>query len=58
MEMYGIDNVRGGSYTKIKLDDYQLRALELELRTAKDLCFRCGKPGHFALECLLVFKNI
>lgn len=51
MERYGIANVRGGSYTKINLDDYQLKALELELKTANDLCFKCCKPGHFAFEC-------
>jgi predicted GIY-YIG superfamily endonuclease len=51
MEIYGIENVRGGSYTKINLDDYQLKALEVELRTANDLCFICGKHGHFASKC-------
>jgi predicted GIY-YIG superfamily endonuclease len=51
MERYGIENVRGGSYTKINLDDYQLKALENEFRTANNLCFKCGKPGHFVSEC-------
>ncbi len=51
MERYGIENVRGGSYTKINLNDYQLRALEIEFRTANDLCFKCGITGHFASEC-------
>ena len=51
MEKYGIENVRGGSYTKINLDNYQLKALDLEFKTANDLCFKCGKTGHFIFQC-------
>lgn len=51
MDKFGIENVRGGSYTKIHLDDCQLRALEMELKTANNLCFKCGKSGHFASVC-------
>lgn len=51
MDKKGIDNVRGGSYTKLILDEYQIKTLELELKTANNLCFKCGKPGHFSNEC-------
>lgn len=51
MDKFGIKNVRGGSYTKIHLDNYQLTTLELELKTANDLCFKCGKSGHLNSEC-------
>ena len=51
MERYGIENVRGCSYSNIELNDYQLRVLEIEFRTLNDLCFKCGKSGHFASEC-------
>jgi hypothetical protein len=51
MDKYGIDNVRGGSYTKINLEEYQIKALKLELCTANNLCFKCGKLGHFASRC-------
>jgi len=54
MDKYGIDNVRGGSYTKINLDEYQIKALKLELCTANNLCFKCGKFGHFASQCMIM----
>ena len=54
MDKFGIDNVRGGSYSNIELNDYQLKVLEIEFRTANDLCFKCGNPGHLSFQC----KNI
>lgn len=51
MKKYGIDKVRGGTYTQLELPEYSLLALERELCTASDLCFRCHRPGHFASQC-------
>ena len=51
MQKYGIDNVRGGSYTAMILPGYQLQSLEIELRTAEDRCFRCNQKGHMAKDC-------
>jgi hypothetical protein len=51
MDKFGIDNVRGGSYTKIKLDDEEIKLIKKELMTANDLCFKCGSKGHFLSNC-------
>ena len=51
MDLYGINNVRGGSYTSIELPDYQIKALQMELCTSKNKCFNCLGIGHFADQC-------
>ena len=56
MKKYGIDNVRGGSYTQIDLSDYIL-TLEKELCNASNLCFRCNRPGHFIQDCYAFTKS-
>jgi cellular nucleic acid-binding protein len=51
MQEYGIQNVRGGSYTSIELPEYQLMALTKEFSSCANLCFRCNRPGHFVSKC-------
>ena len=51
MSQYGIENVRGGSYVRMSLTQSQLDCLHLELRSASNLCFKCGASGHFVREC-------
>lgn len=51
MNIYGIDNVRGGSYTGIRLDPDEYNFIQKELCTANDVCFKCHKSGHFAKHC-------
>lgn len=51
MNKYGVENVRGGSYSTIKLKYYQQESLEKELKTVNDKCYNCGKDDHYANEC-------
>jgi predicted GIY-YIG superfamily endonuclease len=51
MLKYGIDSVRGGTYSKINLSNDEKHFIKRELYTAMDLCFKCGSYGHFISEC-------
>jgi len=58
MAKYGIDNVRGGSYTKINLDDEQKELLQREIDGANDVCYNCGKKNHFIKDCSINKKYL
>ena len=51
MMLHGIDNVRGGSYTKIKLEDWQIKSLEREFKSALDCCYKCNGKNHWEKNC-------
>jgi hypothetical protein len=51
MMKYGIDNVRGGSYTMVELLDWQLKSLRQEFKSANDQCFICESASHFSAQC-------
>lgn len=58
MNIYGIDNVRGGSYCKRVLTPSEKQIIENELRGARDQCFRCGSNEHFVNECPNLKPNL
>ena len=51
MDKYGIDNVRGGSFVSMKLEQSEIDLLTKMSNGTNDNCFKCGKPGHFAKYC-------
>ena len=51
MAMYGIDNVRGGSYNQEELNGETIKFLRNELRTSNNECYKCGSTSHFVSEC-------
>ncbi len=57
MDKYGIDNVRGGSYTAVKLDVSTKNQLIKISNSTNNRCFKCGELGHFAKECCYSSKK-
>jgi predicted GIY-YIG superfamily endonuclease len=51
MARYGIACVRGGTYSQVVLQDWQLKALEAEIKHTNDTCLQCGAHGHYAKDC-------
>lgn len=51
MQKYGIENVRGGSFSQIKLDKDTIKHINKMLRGAGDVCFKCGKADHWVADC-------
>lgn len=54
----GINNVRGGTYCKIKLDNDEIELLKKEINGANDCCYICGSNQHFATNCDNNYDNI
>ncbi len=51
MKEYGIENVRGASYSNPVLTAIQIAGIENEMVALRDLCFVCEAPGHYASQC-------
>lgn len=51
MEYYGIYNVRGGSYSRIKLTVQDIENINKKMMTAYNSCYNCGYSGHVSVRC-------
>lgn len=51
MKNHGIENVRGGNYSKVKLDSVTIDFLQNEIIGNSDRCYKCGKDDHFIDKC-------
>lgn len=52
MALWGVDNVRGGSFCRFELTDEDRTTINKMIRGSLDCCFRCGSMEHFAHECM------
>jgi len=53
MNLFGINNVRGGSYCSIELSETDKICLNKELYNVNSRCFICGSDKHWAFGCPL-----
>lgn len=51
MAKHGINNVRGGAYVSVELDEVQQESVTREIWASSDCCTTCGRKGHFAAGC-------
>jgi hypothetical protein len=51
MEKYGINNVRGGSFCEIKLNEQNIMVIKKMINSSTDKCYICGNNNHFAKDC-------
>jgi hypothetical protein len=58
MSRFGIDNVRGGSYSKVNLSPEDKKLIIKEIRGAFNLCFKCGSRDHWSTRCNITSNNI
>jgi hypothetical protein len=56
MSLYGIDNVRGGSFCNVFLSVDVKAIIQRMIRGSLNKCFKCGKEGHFSNNCKLKYK--
>ena len=57
MAKFGVENVRGGSFSQIVLSPEEKKVIEKMIIGAENRCFKCGSSGHFSNKCNYVVKK-
>ena len=57
MAKYGIDNVRGGPWCKLTLEQSEKTFIQQLLSGENDACFNCGAADHFVNDCPMKYKS-
>lgn len=58
MSIFGLENVRGGSYVSVVLPDEEISSITRRIRMATDKCLKCGSSDHFAYRCTRRNKKV
>lgn len=56
MSIYGIDNVRGGTYSRLFISNEERNFILKEMKNAQNACFECGQ-NHFIKNCPIVIRR-
>jgi len=51
MNKYGIEKVRGGSYSNFEFTKEQMKILKREINHNNDVCIKCGSKDHWVKDC-------